>query len=71
MKPAGDVTDAKLFGDWFDLIEADLCTKVCRFIETMIEQAFDREAQVHGGGCDVDRGDLAKRLIDHAPDNTL
>jgi len=30
-KPAGDVADAKLVGDWFDLIETDLCTNVRGF----------------------------------------
>ena len=41
-KPAGDVADAKLFDDWFDFIETDLPTKVRGFIETTIEEAFDR-----------------------------
>jgi hypothetical protein len=41
-KPAGNVADAKLFDDWFDLIETDLRTKARAFIETMIEEAFDR-----------------------------
>jgi len=41
-KAAGDVADATLFGDWFDLIEMDLRTKVRGFIETMIAEAFDR-----------------------------
>jgi hypothetical protein len=41
-KPAGDAADAKLFGDWFDLIATDLRTKVRGFIETTIEEAFDR-----------------------------
>ncbi|MDQ6870110.1 MAG: hypothetical protein M3178_17855 [Pseudomonadota bacterium] len=41
-KPAGDVADAKLFDDWVDLIETDLRTKVRGFIETAIEEAFDR-----------------------------
>ncbi len=41
-KPAGDVADATLFGDGFDLIETDLRTKMRGFIETTIEEAFDR-----------------------------
>ncbi len=41
-KPAGDVADAKLFDDCFDLIETELRTNVRGFIETTIEEAFDR-----------------------------
>jgi hypothetical protein len=41
-KAAGDVADAKLFDDWFDLIEADLRPKPRGFNETTIEEAFDR-----------------------------
>lgn len=41
-KPAVDVADAKLFDDWFDLIETDLRTKVRGFLDTMIAEAFDR-----------------------------
>jgi hypothetical protein len=41
-KPAGDVADAKLFGDWFDLIAAVLRTKAHGIIETTIAGTFDR-----------------------------
>lgn len=41
-KPVGDVADAKLFGDSFDLIEMDRRTEGHGFIETMIAEAFDR-----------------------------
>ncbi len=30
----GDVADAKLFNDWFDLIETDLHTKARGFIDS-------------------------------------
>jgi hypothetical protein len=39
-KLAGAVADAKLFDDWFDLIETELRTKVRGFIETTIEEAL-------------------------------
>jgi hypothetical protein len=41
-KLAGDVADAKLFGDWFDLIETDRRTEVRGFIEPTIAEALGR-----------------------------
>jgi hypothetical protein len=41
-KAAGDVADAKLFDDWFDLIETDFRANVGGIIETTIAEAFDR-----------------------------
>jgi hypothetical protein len=43
-KATGDVADAKLFGNWFDLIETDHRTEVRGFIEPTMVEASDRLA---------------------------
>jgi hypothetical protein len=56
-KPAADVADAKLFGDWF---------------ESRFElEPLAGKAQVHGGAQRIDRRDRAKRLVDRAPGDAL
>ncbi len=56
-KPAGDVADARLFGDWFE----------ARFeLEPLAGKA-----QVHRGAQRNDRLHLAKRLVDRAPGDAL
>jgi hypothetical protein len=55
-KPAGDVADAKLFGDWFDLIETDLRTKGRGFIETMIAEALAQDTVLTGVGLEATCG---------------
>ena len=40
-KTAGDVAAEKLFDNWFDPVETGLRSRMCGYIETMIEEELD------------------------------
>jgi hypothetical protein len=64
-------TEEEIFDNWFDLIEADLHTRVSGFIETMIEEELETAlSRAMGGGLGLQPQDGQPHQLTPPPPTT-